>query len=67
MAAKDRYRHRITGLIGEYERELADIFKDVLEHIDPDESSPAPAPESVADTQPVAPEAEDDTTAEEAK
>lgn len=60
MAARRQYRHRITGLIGEYEQELADVFKHVL---DPVEDAPAVAP---VDPEP-ADEPQDTTPSEESK
>lgn len=48
MADKQRYRHAITGLVGEFEKELADVFKDVLvlvdgnEPVEPPVSDPEP-------------------------
>lgn len=45
MALVQRYRHLVTGLIGEFEKELADVFKDVLEPVDGDEPvAPVEAP-----------------------
>lgn len=45
MALLQRYRHRITGLVGEFEQELADVFKDVLELVEGDEpAQPVAAP-----------------------
>jgi len=57
MSTKQTYRHRLTGLIGEFESELADVFKGVLERVTGDVPADPPAPEPVVvDEKPINPD-----------
>lgn len=51
MADLQTYRHRVTGLLGEYGPGMARVFSDVLEKVEPDTKplayTPIP-PEAVA-------------------
>jgi hypothetical protein len=62
MADKQRYRHAITGLVGEFERELAEVFKGVLI---PVVEGVVPAPSPTPDPEPDA--AEGNSNSEEKK
>lgn len=52
MAELQTYRHRVTGLLGEYGPGMAAVFGDVLEAVEPDAKPLAYTPipqEAVAD------------------